>query len=68
MRVFVLILLCLLFLAGMSAQAQKPMSNEDVLEMVKAGFTEKTVIRIIEANETAFDKSAQALLELKKAG
>ena len=66
-RASVLLPICLLLVAAMSAQAQAPLTNEDILTMVQAGFGEGTIIKAIEANEPAYDTSVQALVELKKA-
>ena len=53
---------------GVKAQHKKPLTNADVIQMVKAGFNEQTIIGAIKANNAAFDTSVQALLQLKNAG
>lgn len=50
------------------SQSKKPLTNGDIIQMVKAGFTEQTIMDAIKANNTAFDTSVQGLLALKKAG
>ncbi len=50
------------------AQSKKPLTNADIIEMSKAGFSEETIIKAIEANEAGYDTSVSSLLELKKAG
>jgi hypothetical protein len=50
------------------AQAQKPISNESVLQMVAAGLEEAVVIKAIEVNDSAFDTTVERLLTLKNAG
>jgi hypothetical protein len=50
------------------AQGKKPLTNDDVLQMVKAGFQESMIIKTIEANDANYDVSVQALMALKKAG
>jgi len=45
-----------------------PLTNADVLQMVKAGLRESLIIKAVEANDTAFDTSASALIGLKHAG
>lgn len=50
------------------AQTKKPLTNDDVLQMVKAGFQESMIIKTIEANDANFDVSVQALMDLKNAG
>ncbi|HEY6946832.1 MAG TPA: hypothetical protein VI431_16965 [Candidatus Acidoferrum sp.] len=49
------------------AQSGKPLTNDDVVQMVKGGFDESTTIAAIEAADTNFDTSVQALLALKAA-
>jgi len=63
------IALCYLALAtSLLGQYTDPLSNSDVLQMVKADFRESIIIKAIEANDTAFVISAQALIALKNAG
>ena len=50
------------------AQTKKPLANDDILQMVKAGFEQSMIVKAIEANETNFDVSVQALMDLKSAG
>jgi hypothetical protein len=64
-----LLALLLLIVTGVAAQQKKPaLSNDDILTMVKGGLQETTVLNAIAANETDFDVSAKALLDLKQAG
>jgi hypothetical protein len=49
-------------------QVQKPLSNQDVIDMVKAALPTSTILGAIQANPTAFDVSAAGLIKLKKAG
>ena len=61
--------LLLLIVTGVSAQQKNPaLTNGDILTMVKGGLQEATVLNAIAANETDFDVSAKALLDLKQAG
>jgi hypothetical protein len=61
--------LLLLIVTGVSAQQKNPaLANGDILTMVKGGLQETTVLNAIAANETDFDVSAKALLDLKQAG
>ncbi len=49
--------------------AAKPMSNEDVLDLVNAGIDEETIIVMIETNdESKFDTSSDAVISLSKKG
>jgi len=59
----------LIFSAGISlAQTKKPLTNQDVIDMSKAGLDEKTIRKSIETSECTFDTSAQTLIFLKNAG
>ena len=49
-------------------EARKPITNDDLLSMSKAGLKEQTIILAIEQGPTSFDTSPQALVILKKAG
>jgi hypothetical protein len=58
-----------LIVIGVAAQQKNPaLTNGDILTMVKGGLQEATVLNAIAANETDFDVSAKALLDLKQAG
>lgn len=60
-----------LLMIGSYALAQdkaKPLTNDDVIGMVKAELPEDTIIAAIGSQSTDFDISAQALLKLKKEG
>src|ERR1700674_1922602 len=64
-----LLVLMLVIVAGVAAQQKNPaLTNDDILKMVKGGLQETTVLNAITANETDFDVSAKALLDLKQAG
>ena len=54
--------------ATLFAEQGKPFTNNDVLEMVRAGFGEETILEAILTNEPGYDTSAEALKALKKAG
>ena len=50
-------------------QGQKiAFTNDDVLKMVKAGFSDDTIVEAIRTNEPRFDTSSDALFQLKQAG
>lgn len=49
-------------------QDKKPLTNADIIRMVKSGLAEGVVISAIEANDSSFDVSADALIALKQAG
>lgn len=64
----VLMLMICLVAAPLSAGQGEAFTNEDVLEMVEAGFEEATILEAIQANEVDFDTSVDALLALKGEG
>ena len=47
---------------------RKPLTNADVVMMVKSGLKESTILAVIEQNSTAFDTSPAALIEAKNNG
>ncbi len=58
-----------LLFAGLAvAQPQNPLTNSDVIEMVKAGFEEQTIITAINASDPDFDTSVQGMIALKSGG
>jgi hypothetical protein len=50
------------------AQNSKPLTNDDIRHMVRARFSEETIIKAIEANKGDFDTSVPGLLALQEAG
>jgi hypothetical protein len=50
------------------AQSKHPLTNEDILKLVKGGFGDDVIIAMIEANDSAFDVSMGGLTALKDAG
>jgi len=71
---FPAILITLLLLAGSAfgVQAQTkdegPMTNAEVIKLVKAGFKEKTVVLIIASRIPKFDLTSDQMIKLKRAG
>ncbi|OLB39059.1 MAG: hypothetical protein AUH11_05115 [Acidobacteria bacterium 13_2_20CM_57_17] len=67
---FALALAAVLLLAAGAAfsQSNKPLTNDDVVQMVKGGFDESTTIAAIDSAATNFDTSVQALMALKTVG
>ena len=58
--------LFVLALTVASAFAQNNfLTNDDVVQMTKAGFDQNTIVKAIETSKPSFDTSAQALLSLK---
>ena len=71
---FPTILITLMLLAGSAfgVQAQTkdegPMTNAEVIKLVKAGFKEKTVVLIIASRIPNFDLTSDQMIKLKRAG
>src|SRR5712692_4084320 len=63
-----MVILVVAALVAAFAQTKKPLTNESVLKMVKAGFEQPMIVKAIEANDTDFDVSVEALMDLKTAG
>ena len=67
-------LITLLLLAGsvLGVQAQAkdegPMTNAEVIKLVKAGFKEKTIVLIIASRIPNFDLTSDQMIKLKRAG
>ena len=49
-------------------QINGPLTDQDVLQMVRAGFDDTTILRYIQANDIDFDLSVSAMVALKNAG
>jgi hypothetical protein len=54
--------------APTAKQDKKPLTNADIIRMVKSGLAESVVTSAIEANDSQFDVSADALIALKQTG
>jgi hypothetical protein len=71
-----LVALSIIFLPGfIPAQAQqvvtippRPLTNQDVVRMVKAKFDDATILKAIETRRSSFDLSVDGLVRLKDAG
>jgi outer membrane lipoprotein SlyB len=61
-----LIFAMLLAVSGVALAA--PMTNDDVIKMVKGGLGEATVLQAIDGAEPGFDTSTDGLLKLKQGG
>lgn len=57
-----------MLLAASGVALAAPMTNDDVIKMVKGGLGEATVIQAIDGAEPGFDTSADGLVKLKKGG
>jgi hypothetical protein len=58
----------LLAATALTAQQKSPLTNADVVKMVKAGLAESTIVAAIAANDTQFDLSPTGLQALNQAG
>jgi hypothetical protein len=63
---FVLLFLPGLFLA--LPQSKMPLTNNDIISMVRQGMSDSAIIRAIEASENAFDTSPEERARLSQAG
>jgi len=54
--------------AMVAQESGNQLTNRDVIDMVRSGLQESTVVAAIQANPTNFDVAAQALIKLKKDG
>lgn len=52
----------------LAVRVTKPLTNDDVLQMVNAKFADSTIIKAVQANPEDFDVSVPALVRLKAAG
>jgi len=67
-RMFVVSLVLMFSTFAFGQDGNPPITNADVVSMAKAGIGEQTIVLSIKKGPTKFDTSAQALIELKKAG
>ena len=61
-------ILCAVLLLFPLFAAAAPMTNDDVIKMVKGGLSDATVIQAIEVAEPGFDTSPDGLVRLKQGG
>lgn len=54
--------------ASAPATQKKPLTNQDIVTMVKGGLEESIILLTIDASSTEFDLSPDALIALKKQG
>jgi hypothetical protein len=66
--VLVLVTAVCLSLPGATSLAQEVLTNDSVVQMVKAGLPEAVVIAKIKSTATKFDLKTDSLVNLKKAG
>jgi len=51
-----------------SAQKQKELTNKDILDMVKEGLNESVIVKVIQASDTNFDTSPDAMTKMQSSG
>jgi hypothetical protein len=51
-----------------SAQDQKALTNKDILDMVKKGLSESVIVKVIQASDTNFDTSPDAMTQIQSSG
>jgi hypothetical protein len=64
----VFVMASLLMTRSAAVDAQEVLTNESVVEMVKAGLSERVIIAKIRTSPTKFDTQTDALIALKKNG
>src|SRR5215510_3690754 len=65
---FCLLIGCAVGVRAQSKQDEGPMTNAEVIKLVKAGFKEKTVVLIIASRIPNFDLTSDRMIELKRKG
>ena len=68
-----ILITCCLLLGGAVAYGQSkkdegPMTNAEVMKLVKSGFKERTIILIIASRLPGFDLTSDRMIQLKRAG
>ena len=66
--VSIVLALAAVFPAIGQQQPNGPLTDQDVLQMVKAGFDDTTILRYIRENDVDFDLSINAMVALKNGG
>jgi hypothetical protein len=67
-KILFLLVLCSLPIQLMAQDAQRTLTNTDIVNMTKSGIGEQTIVLTIQKSATKFDTSPEALIELKKQG
>ena len=68
-KILLLLVVCSVSLGAATAQeAQRTLTNADIVKMTKSGIGEQTIVLLIERSGSKFDTSPDALIELKKEG
>ena len=65
---FCLLIGCAVGVSAQNKQNEGPMTNAEVVKLVKAGFKEKTIVLIIASRPANFDLSSDRMIQLKRLG
>lgn len=65
---FCLVIGCAIGVSAQNKQSDGPLTNTDVIKLVKAGFKERAVITIIASRLPNFDLSPDKMIAMKRAG
>jgi hypothetical protein len=57
-----------LFCVGLALAADPPLTNEDIIQMTRAGLPRAAIAKLVETRPAAFDTSVSALIKLKNEG
>lgn len=66
--VWIQLLIVLILIAPIQAVHAAQMSNNDVIQLLKAGIAESIVLQAVDSGEPNFDTSAAAIAQMKKEG
>jgi len=67
-RAFLPFALCISSIPAQSRPAQKPLSNDDIIEMSRAGVPQSTIITDIQSTPVKFDVSPAGIVALHAGG
>jgi len=67
-KIFSIAFLVGIFAFASAAQQHKALTNKDVTDMLKQGLAEDVILKVIQASDTDFDTSADALAQLQSSG
>lgn len=59
---------CAVGVTAQNRQNEGPLTNAEIVKLVKAGFKEKTIVLIIAARAPNFDLSSDKMIQLKRSG
>ncbi|HEU0253620.1 MAG TPA: hypothetical protein VFR12_11355 [Pyrinomonadaceae bacterium] len=65
---FCLLIGCAIGVSAQTNQNEGPLTNAEVVKLVKAGFKEKTIVLIIASRQANFDLSPDKMIQLKRNG